>query len=73
MKPAATEPSLTAQNPEEESKQEPNSPGPTVLTVGQSEAAAQIEHEEGVFTYIIPLHYLGFSSTDIIFCLIHWT
>jgi len=64
LKPAATEPTLTPQNPQEESKQEPDSPGPTVLTVGQSEAAAQIEQEEGVFTYIIPLHYL--PSSDVL-------
>jgi general secretion pathway protein D len=64
LKPVTTEPSLTPQNPQEETKQEPDSPGPTVLTVGQSEAAAQIEHEEGVFTYIIPLHYL--PSSDVL-------
>ena len=64
LKPAATEPTLTPQNPQEESEQEPESPGSTVLTVGQSEAAAQIEQEEGVFTYIIPLHYL--PSSDVL-------
>ena len=64
LKPAVTEPALTPQNPQEASEQEPESPGPTVLTVGQSEAAAQIEQEEGVFTYIIPLHYL--PSSDVL-------
>jgi general secretion pathway protein D len=64
LKPASTQVSPTSQNPQEESVQEPQESGPTVLTVRGSEAAAEIEGEEGIFTYIIPLHYL--PSSDVL-------
>ncbi len=37
---------------------EPSLVGPTVLTVAQAEESVQLEQEEGVITYIIPLHYV---------------
>ncbi len=39
-------------------------PGPTVLTPGESEEALRLEDEEGIITYVIPLHYL--PSEDMI-------
>ena len=37
---------------------EPSPAGTTVLTVAQTEESVQLEQEEGVITYIIPLHYV---------------
>ena len=39
-------------------------PGPTVLTPAESEEALRLEDEEGIITYVIPLHYL--PSEDMI-------
>ncbi len=49
--------SATAETP-------PLEPGPRVIRVPSSEQAAQIEAEQGVITYIIPLHYI--NSTDMV-------
>ena len=39
-------------------------PGPIVLTPAESEEALRLEDEEGIITYVIPLHYL--PSEDMI-------
>ena len=40
----------------------PLEPGPRVIAVASSEQALQIEAEQGVITYIIPLHYINSSD-----------
>ena len=41
-----------------------SAPGPTVLTPAESEESRSLEDEEGIITYVIPLHYL--PSEDMI-------
>ena len=40
----------------------PPEPGPRIIRVTSSEQAAQIEGEQGVITYIIPLYYINSSD-----------
>ena len=63
--PAAARPSQEGEAPAEEpSAASESTPGPTVLTPGESEEALRLEDEEGIITYVIPLHYL--PSEDMI-------
>ena len=62
--PAAAALSQEEGSPAAEQAASQATPGPTVLTPEESEEALRLEDEEGIITYVIPLHYL--PSEDMI-------
>ena len=63
--PAAAGPSQEGEAPAaEQAAASEAAPGPTVLMPAESEEARRLEDEEGIITYVIPLHYL--PSEDMI-------
>ncbi len=63
--PAAAGPAQEEEAPTaEQAAASESTPGPTVLTPSESEESRSLEDEEGIITYVIPLHYL--PSEDMI-------